>query len=168
MHYKNERPLVVITQKVHREVIEYLGQTCRVWPNDGSEPLEKSTLLSRAAQADALMVFMPDRIDEVFLQQCPRLKVIGAALKGYTNFDEGENGSITPSGVGCPSRPIRDRNGGGSKYPGSPERSNPSRCRKSAFLACSFCFICPLKMLGSNFKNMPVLDGLECFGLKIR
>jgi phosphonate dehydrogenase len=87
MRHRNERPLVVITQKVHREVIEYLGQTCRVWPNDGSEPLDKSTLLSWAAQADALMVFMPDRIDEAFLQQCPRLKVIGAALKGYDNFD---------------------------------------------------------------------------------
>jgi phosphonate dehydrogenase len=87
MRRRNERPLVVITQRVHQEVIEHLGQTCRVWSNDGSEPLDKSTLLPRAAQADALMVFMPDRIDEAFLQQCPRLKVIGAALKGYDNFD---------------------------------------------------------------------------------
>jgi phosphonate dehydrogenase len=33
------------------------------------------------------MVFMPDHLDDFFLNQCPRLKVIGAALKGYDNFD---------------------------------------------------------------------------------
>lgn len=33
------------------------------------------------------MVFMPDRIDESFLDACPRLRVVAAALKGYDNFD---------------------------------------------------------------------------------
>jgi phosphonate dehydrogenase len=33
------------------------------------------------------MAFMPDRVDEDFLARCPRLKVIGASLKGYDNFD---------------------------------------------------------------------------------
>jgi phosphonate dehydrogenase len=33
------------------------------------------------------MVFMPDTIDEAFLRECPNLKVIAAALKGYDNFD---------------------------------------------------------------------------------
>lgn len=33
------------------------------------------------------MAFMPDCIDEDFLKACPKLKVIGAALKGYDNFD---------------------------------------------------------------------------------
>ena len=87
MSLKDEKPLVVVTQKVHPEVIAHLGRTCRVWPNLESEPLDKPTLLSRAAKADALMVFMSDWIDEDFLQQCQRLKVIGAALKGYDNFD---------------------------------------------------------------------------------
>ena len=34
------------------------------------------------------MVFMPDSIDESFLAACPRLKSVGAALKGYDNFDD--------------------------------------------------------------------------------
>ena len=33
------------------------------------------------------MAFMPDRVDETFLAACPRLKVVGAALKGFDNFD---------------------------------------------------------------------------------
>jgi phosphonate dehydrogenase len=34
-----------------------------------------------------MMAFMPDWVDDGFLRQCPQLKVIGAALKGYDNFD---------------------------------------------------------------------------------
>jgi phosphonate dehydrogenase len=33
------------------------------------------------------MAFMPDRIGEEFLADCPNLKIVGAALKGYDNFD---------------------------------------------------------------------------------
>ncbi len=37
--------------------------------------------------ADALMVFMPDSLDEEFLRACPNLKIVAAALKGCDNFD---------------------------------------------------------------------------------
>ena len=43
--------------------------------------------MRRAATADAIMVFMPDKIDAVFLAACPRLKIVAAALKGFDNFD---------------------------------------------------------------------------------
>jgi phosphonate dehydrogenase len=33
------------------------------------------------------MVFMPDSVDSEFLDACPRLKIVAAALKGYDNFD---------------------------------------------------------------------------------
>jgi phosphonate dehydrogenase len=33
------------------------------------------------------MVFMPDSLDEAFLERCPQMKVVAAALKGYDNFD---------------------------------------------------------------------------------
>lgn len=42
---------------------------------------------ARAATADALMAFMPDRVSNEFLLACPNLKVVGAALKGFDNFD---------------------------------------------------------------------------------
>jgi len=38
-------------------------------------------------QAHAMMAFMPDSVDDDFLGQCPQLQVIGAALKGFDNFD---------------------------------------------------------------------------------
>jgi phosphonate dehydrogenase len=80
------KPRVVITNWVHDEVLEYLA-SCEVVPNTSHEPLSRENLLQRARDADALMVFMPDSIDEDFLQKCPHLKMISAALKGYDNFD---------------------------------------------------------------------------------
>lgn len=64
-----------------------LTQKCDVVANEGVESWPASRLEQTARDADALMVFMPDKIDEVFLAQCPRLKVIAAALKGYDNID---------------------------------------------------------------------------------
>lgn len=81
------RPTVVITHWVHDEVLRLLEGSCTVIPNTSHETLPRSEILRRSHAADGLMAFMPDRIDEEFLAGCPRLKVIGAALKGYDNFD---------------------------------------------------------------------------------
>ncbi len=83
------KPRVVITHWVHSEVIESLQNTCEVIPNFTRESLPREEILSRARDADALMVFMPDRVDDDFLRDCPRLKIIAGALKGYDNFDVG-------------------------------------------------------------------------------
>ena len=40
-----------------------------------------------AHDADAIMVFMPDSLNEDFLRACPNLKIVAAALKGCDNFD---------------------------------------------------------------------------------
>lgn len=81
------KPKVVITNWVHPEVIELLEYNCDVIANPNKESLSREEILQRAKNAQALMVFMPDTIDEAFLRECPQLKVIGAALKGYDNFD---------------------------------------------------------------------------------
>jgi phosphonate dehydrogenase len=81
------KPKVVITHWVHQEVIDYLSVNCEVIANTSRDTLPREEILKRSQDADALMVFMPDRIDEAFLQACPKLQVIGAALKGYDNFD---------------------------------------------------------------------------------
>lgn len=81
------KPKVVITNWVHPEVIELLQPHCEVIANPHRESLSREEILQRAKNADGLMVFMPDSIDEAFLRECPQLKVIGAALKGYDNFD---------------------------------------------------------------------------------
>jgi len=81
------KPQAVITHWVHPEVIELLSQRCVVIPNPTRESLPRGEILQRTKNAQAIMVFMPDMIDEDFLQTCSLLKIVSAALKGYDNFD---------------------------------------------------------------------------------
>ena len=81
------KPKVVITQWVHPEVIELLSKDCEVFTNPTRSPLEPFEIMRRAKDADAIMTFMPDSVDEKFLNACPKLQVIGCALKGYDNYD---------------------------------------------------------------------------------
>jgi phosphonate dehydrogenase len=82
-----DSPLVVITHRVHQEVEKLLGNSCRLVVNQDTESWPRKTLLHHTNKADALMVFMPDSVDDDFLSRCPNLKIIAAALKGYDNFD---------------------------------------------------------------------------------
>lgn len=81
------KPKVVLTHRVHAEVIELLAAHCEVVPNTTYETLPRDEILRRAKDAEAIMTFMPDSVDEAFLRACPRLRVIGCALKGYDNYD---------------------------------------------------------------------------------
>jgi phosphonate dehydrogenase len=81
------KPKVVITQPVHQEVVELLEQKCEVILNNALNTLGCDEILRRAKYADGIMVFMSDRVDDKFLQLCPKLKIVAAALKGYDNFD---------------------------------------------------------------------------------
>jgi phosphonate dehydrogenase len=81
------KPTVVITHWVHPEVIDFLSASCNVVPNLSRDTLPADELLARAKQAQAIMVFMPDSLDEAFLERCPELRIVAAALKGYDNFD---------------------------------------------------------------------------------
>jgi phosphonate dehydrogenase len=81
------KPRVFITHRVHNSVLERLEQSCELITNQSDTTLPAAEVKARAATADGMMVFMPDRVSEEFLAGCPKLKVIGAALKGYDNFD---------------------------------------------------------------------------------
>lgn len=81
------QPKVVLTHWVHPEVVEFLGQYCEVIPNLTYETLPRGEIIRRSEDAQALMVFMPDSIDDDFLKACPDLRIVAAALKGYDNFD---------------------------------------------------------------------------------
>lgn len=81
------KPKLVITHKVHDEVLDMLRPHGDLITNQTTFSLSRNDTIQLAHDADALMVFMPDRVDADFLKACPNLKVIGAALKGYDNFD---------------------------------------------------------------------------------
>jgi phosphonate dehydrogenase len=75
------RPKIVVTHRIHQEIAALLAAEGELIIDPGVD------LRAQAASADALMVFMPDVLDDAFLAGCPHLKVIAAALKGYDNFD---------------------------------------------------------------------------------
>lgn len=81
------RPRVVLTHRVHEQVLDSLAPHCELVANQTPDTLPPAEIIRRAATADAMMAFMPDKVDAAFLDACPRLKMIAAALKGYDNFD---------------------------------------------------------------------------------
>jgi len=64
-----------------------LAQHFEVVANEGVETWTSDKLLEQASEAEALLVFMPDRIDDAFLVLCPKLRLIAGAFKGYDNID---------------------------------------------------------------------------------
>ncbi|MGX9367242.1 phosphonate dehydrogenase [Desulfoplanes sp. PS50] len=81
------KPKIVITHRVHDRVLASLEPHCELITNQSDTTLSADAVKARAATADGMMAFMPDRVSEEFLTACPNLKIIGAALKGYDNFD---------------------------------------------------------------------------------
>jgi phosphonate dehydrogenase len=83
------KPRILITHWVHDDVIARLDTACQVVANTTRDTWPRERLLELARDCEAIMAFMPDCFDDVFLAQCPRLRIIAAALKGADNFDVG-------------------------------------------------------------------------------
>lgn len=82
-----DRPTVVITNRVHDDVLAVLEPRCHVVANAGSEPWSCAQILNESRTAVGLMAFMTDCIDRDFLSHCPELRIIASVLKGFDNFD---------------------------------------------------------------------------------
>lgn len=80
-------PRIVLAHKVHSSVREKLSRAGEIVENVDSDPWSRDELAARCRDADALMAFMTEWIDDAFLADCPRLRLIAGALKGYNNFD---------------------------------------------------------------------------------
>jgi phosphonate dehydrogenase len=80
-------PKIVITNRVHPDVIELLQARCRIEVNLEREPWTCEEIIERVRDAIGMMVFMTDCIDGDFLTRCPNLRIIASVLKGYDNFD---------------------------------------------------------------------------------
>ncbi|MFT6465984.1 phosphonate dehydrogenase [Halopseudomonas sp.] len=81
------KPRLVITHRVHQEILDMLAPHCQLITNQSDNTLPPEEVLRRVSDAQAMMAFMPDRVGADFLDACPHLQVIGAALKGFDNFD---------------------------------------------------------------------------------
>lgn len=81
------KPKVVVTNWVQDAVLSKLRQSCTVVANPNREPWPAETLRAHLKEADAAIVFMPDRIDAETLRDAPKLKMVSCCLKGFDNFD---------------------------------------------------------------------------------
>lgn len=80
-------PCVVATNRVFPETRAlFAGRAALIAPK-GETPLFGADLHAAMADAQGIMAFMTDHLDTAFLARCPRLRVIGAALKGHDNID---------------------------------------------------------------------------------
>ena len=75
-------PTVVITNWVHEGALERLKRLAKIIANPEKQPWPAPGLESHLRKADAVVTFMPDRINEEDLRKFPRLKLIACALKG--------------------------------------------------------------------------------------
>ncbi|MBA4174248.1 MAG: hydroxyacid dehydrogenase [Hyphomicrobium sp.] len=78
---------IVVTNQIFPETHKLLSANAEVIGNSEPEPWSPELVRDKCRDAEAVMAFMPDRIDAPFIAACPNLKVIGAALKGYDNID---------------------------------------------------------------------------------
>jgi phosphonate dehydrogenase len=78
---------IVLASFVHDSVKRILRSAGTIIENTNQEPWTRNELINHLQDADALMAFMTERIDGDLLDQCPKLKIIAGALKGFNNID---------------------------------------------------------------------------------
>ena len=54
--------------------------------NPGPNPFSREELIDNCKDAHGVMVFMTERIDKKFLENCKKIRIIAGALKGYNNI----------------------------------------------------------------------------------
>ncbi len=78
---------VYVTRELPSAALDLLAEsvTVRVWR--GELPPPPDVLLTEAADADALLTLLTDRIDAAVMAAAPRLRVISNMAAGYDNID---------------------------------------------------------------------------------
>jgi len=84
---ETEAAKVYITRELPSAALDPLREMAavRVWP--GELPPPPDVLLAEAADADALLTLLTDRIDARIMAAAPRLRVISNMAVGYDNID---------------------------------------------------------------------------------
>ncbi len=84
---RDARPRVVVTRRIPHDGIALLQTVFAVDENADDHPYTPNELAQRAADADAIVSLLTDRIDEALLARCPRLRVVANVAVGYDNID---------------------------------------------------------------------------------
>jgi phosphonate dehydrogenase len=81
------KPKVVVTNRMFPETREHLARHAMLDMNENFEPWSSREVRERCRDAEGILPFMTDSLDAEFFASCPKLKIVGAALKGYDNID---------------------------------------------------------------------------------
>jgi glyoxylate reductase len=81
------QPTVLVTRRIPRAGLDLLrgAAAVRLWDSD--QPMPRAELLRQAADADALLCLLTDRVDGELLAAAPRLRVAANMAVGYDNLD---------------------------------------------------------------------------------
>jgi phosphonate dehydrogenase len=80
-------PRILATAWIDAEARAFLAGLGTLDAPEDRSVFDAAEVRRRAAAAEAIMAFMPDRIDRTFLAAAPRLKVIACAFKGFDNVE---------------------------------------------------------------------------------
>lgn len=81
------KPKVCITRWMDEEYVSLLRNSCEVVVGPEYPALSSARIAEIAHDADALVCFVSDRIDETLLERCPRLRLVASFGKGHDNID---------------------------------------------------------------------------------
>lgn len=82
-----KKPKIVVTNRIFPETRLLLDQYASVEQNHAEDPWSPSKVKDLCSDAFGVLTFMTDLIDRPFVEACPDLRVVGAALKGFDNID---------------------------------------------------------------------------------
>ncbi len=83
----SKKPKVLVTREVFDETIDYLREHCEVEANQEDVAFAPDVLAKRAADKDAIVCSLTDRVDAALISACPNLKVVANIAVGYNNID---------------------------------------------------------------------------------
>lgn len=83
----NNKPIVVVSGLVRRDIIEYLKEHVEVRQWTEKKPMPRETLKEWLVDADGLWTVGSIRVDADLIEKAPQLKVIAQAAVGYDNIN---------------------------------------------------------------------------------
>ena len=85
-----DRPKVYVTRHIPEQGLDLLRQVADVEINPEDAPLDRATLLTKAAECDGVLGLLSDRIDAEFFDAAPNLKGYANYAVGFDNIDVAE------------------------------------------------------------------------------
>ena len=81
------RPTVLLTRRLPAAASEVLGRECDVESNEEDRPYPPDELARRAADKDAVVSVLTDKIDAAFIGGLERCRIIANVAVGFDNID---------------------------------------------------------------------------------